>query len=151
MSERWGSTDAELAELCMETPDGVADATIAVAGRLAAGLRPDALVCASDTLALGAVIAVSTASVGSIPIIGFDDTPVAAALGLSSVEQRLHEVASGALELLLGPEGDTVITATLAPGTAHRLIKPAVVLRRPQNLPLFDPSQSVGTVADAQN
>lgn len=151
MRERRGLSDAELASLCTEVVDDVAEATSAVAAMLSSGEMPDGMVCASDSLALGALIAASTAGRRDIPIIGFDDTPVAAALGLSSVEQRLDQVAAGALALLLGPVGDCVVAAKdLVVGPAHRLIKPALVIRRPQDLPVFDPSRIVGTAADGQ-
>ncbi|MDJ0377470.1 LacI family DNA-binding transcriptional regulator [Cryobacterium sp. PH31-L1] len=146
MRERLGLGDAELASLCTEVVDDVAEATNAVANVLAGAVLPDGMVCASDTLALGALIAASTAGRRDIPIIGFDDTPVAAALGISSVEQRLDQVAAGALALLLGPVGDSVV-ASGALDVAHRLIEPALVLRRPQDLPMFNPSRIDGTAA----
>ncbi len=68
------------------------------------------IVCASDTLALGAIGALSRAE-ASAPVVGFDDTGVAAGLGFSSVDQALPDVASAVLELLHG-------------GPAHRLVTP---------------------------
>ncbi|TFD56242.1 LacI family transcriptional regulator [Cryobacterium sp. Hh7] len=170
MRERLGLGEAELRALCTESHDGVPQATAAVvaalvtgrsaalAGNVAktgasaavaeAGEGPDdfgldALVCASDTLALGALIATSSAGLRDLPIIGFDDTPVAAAVGLSSVMQPLDEVAAGALELLLGPTGNTVGVPNLAPNEAHRLIAPRLVKRRSNHLPLSEPSPSL--------
>lgn len=141
MRERYGSTDVELAGLRIESYDGVSQASTAVARLLDAGQAPDAIVCASDTLALGALIAASSAGIADLPIIGFDNTPVAEALGLSSVEQELDDVASGALELLLGKTGNSVVSRDLAPGEAHRLVAPAVVIRRPTHLPLNAPTR----------
>ena len=43
----------------------------------------------SDSLALGAMMAVREAGHPHFPVIGFDNTPVAQAVGLSSVDQRL--------------------------------------------------------------
>lgn len=145
MAARHGLTGAGLDALCIETSDGVPQATEAVRAALDGGLLPDALVCASDTLALGALIAVSSAGRGDIPIIGFDNTPVAEAVGLSSVDQVLDEVASAALDLLLGPTGNTLVRRDVTAGEAHRLIPPALVIRQPAHLPL---SESV-TVAPA--
>jgi DNA-binding LacI/PurR family transcriptional regulator len=71
----------------------------------------------------------------SFPIVGFDNTPVAAAVGLPSIEQDLDAVAAGALELLLGERGDDVVHRSLAPGEAHRLIEPHLVLRTPLHHP----------------
>jgi DNA-binding LacI/PurR family transcriptional regulator len=73
----------------------------------------DALVCASDTLALGALgmIADQVSRGGArLPVIGFDDSPVAAALGLTTVAQPLREAAATCVELLtsfLDRPGDT--------------------------------------------
>jgi DNA-binding LacI/PurR family transcriptional regulator len=91
------------------------------------------LVCASDSLALGALRATAgrTASVGDLPstgravaVIGFDDTPVAQAIGLTSVGQPLAEAASKCVELLarLLDHGGTG-------QPEHVLIRPHVVVR----------------------
>ena len=64
---------------------------------------PDAIVCASDTLALGAHRAAMSESGRSAPlvtVVGFDATPVAAALGLASVAQPIDQVAHQCIELL---------------------------------------------------
>lgn len=106
--------------LDLRCEDDVAAATRTVARALADGHRPDAVVCASDTLALGARFALGT----DVPVVGYDDTPVAAAVGLSSVEQPLESVASAAVELLMGT-GRTVLPA----GSGHRLLAPRVVWR----------------------
>jgi DNA-binding LacI/PurR family transcriptional regulator len=65
-----------------------------------------------------------------VPVIGYDNTPVAEAVGFSSVEQPLDEVAAGALELLLGPSGGEIARWTAA-STAprHRLVTPHLVTR----------------------
>lgn len=71
-----------------------------VAGLLAGPDAPDAVVCASDTLALGAHRA-ALATPGHAPVVvGFDATPVAAALGLASVAQPIDEVAHLCVDLL---------------------------------------------------
>ena len=61
---------------------------------------PDALVCASDSLALGAHRAVLAAG-ADVLVVGFDATPVASALGLASVAQPVREAAHTCLDLLL--------------------------------------------------
>ena len=85
-----------------------APAAEAAAGRLLdrpAGERPDAIVCASDTLALGAHRAVTSSpaeAAGDPPlVIGFDATPVTRALGLPSVAQPIREAAHACLDLLV--------------------------------------------------
>lgn len=77
------------------------EAAQACTARLLAGDDPpDALVCASDSLALGAHRAVLAAG-ADVLVVGFDATPVAAALGLASVAQPVNEAAHACLELLL--------------------------------------------------
>jgi len=104
----------------LTSEDDVAAATRAVASAIDDGAGFDALVCASDTLALGARFALGS----GVPVVGYDDTPVAEALGISSVEQPLVEVASAAVELLMGT-GRSVLPAS----TGHRLLAPRVVWR----------------------
>jgi DNA-binding LacI/PurR family transcriptional regulator len=79
--------------------DGV-DAGERAAGDLLDAAGPTALVCASDSLALGALRAVGARGPGRVAVIGFDDTPVAQAVGLTSVAQPLAEAASGCVALL---------------------------------------------------
>lgn len=64
----------------------------------------EAVVCASDSLAVGALEAMRRA--GRLdrdvaPIIGFDNTPVARALGLSSIDQPVEQAAERLCDLLL--------------------------------------------------
>ncbi len=85
---------------------------------------PTALVCASDSLALGAM-SVGQAPVGArrLAVTGFDNTPVARAVGLTSVGQPLDDVAAECLRLIL---------ATIAkPGSPpdRVLIEPTLALR----------------------
>ncbi|MCI9888936.1 LacI family DNA-binding transcriptional regulator [Micrococcales bacterium 31B] len=83
-----------------------ADALHALAARGAT-----AVVCVSDTLALGAFTAARTLSHGGTrppAIVGFDDSVVARSLGFSSIAQPLGDVARRCLTTLL---------ATLRPGT----------------------------------
>ncbi|MDM4762220.1 LacI family DNA-binding transcriptional regulator [Galbitalea sp. SE-J8] len=143
---RRGWRDALAAAAVVETPDlsiiaedAVEAARAAVDLTLRTGGGFDGIVCASDSLALGALLALGPPAPDArpTPVIGFDDTPVAAALGLSSVEQPLELVAAGALELLFGPSGATLVERP-APGTVgpdaasaplHRLVTPRLVIR----------------------
>ncbi len=79
-----------------------AAAQAAVADLLSGPHAPDALVCASDTLALGAHRAALAAAGGGdvVTVVGFDATPVAAALGLVSVAQPIDQVAHLCIDLL---------------------------------------------------
>ncbi|MEV4473603.1 substrate-binding domain-containing protein [Nonomuraea sp. NPDC049504] len=75
-----------------------------------------ALVCVSDSVALGA-LQVTRA------VVGFDDTPVAAAVGLTSLGQPLAEAAARCVELL---------TDRLSgrPTASHVLLSPTLVIRK---------------------
>jgi DNA-binding LacI/PurR family transcriptional regulator len=109
--------------LAMQSTDAVGAARAAVLDFAESGTPFDAVVCASDSLALGALMALG----GRVPVIGFDDTPVAAAIGFSSVAQPLVEVARGALDLLLAEP----VGAAAAPAPRHRLVSPRLVVRTP--------------------
>ncbi|MFJ4225680.1 LacI family DNA-binding transcriptional regulator [Microbacterium sp. NPDC089695] len=112
----------------MVAEESVAGAREAVGRVLADGTRVDAIVCASDSLAVGAQLALADARL-PVPVIGFDNTPTAEALGFSSVEQRPEDVAQAVLELLMGPTGDVVAPRRLESGAAHALITPELVIR----------------------
>ena len=122
MREAHAVDEATLATLEEVSEDGVTFGAEAMR-RLSARIEPEAVVCASDSLALGAL----TATGGRIPVIGYDDTPVAASLGFSSVRQPLDEVAAGVLELLTGAHGGRVRSAVDDP--RHRLVTPQLVVR----------------------
>lgn len=121
--------------LTASAEDDVQQARAAAIDFLRATPEIDGLVCVSDSLALGASMAAVAVGRADLPIVGFDNTPVAAAVGLPSVEQDLGAVAAGALELLLGEQGDDVVHRALEPGEAHRLITPHLVLRTPVHHP----------------
>lgn len=80
---------------------------------------PTAVVCASDSLALGAW----SAAEGLMAVTGFDDTPVARAVGLSSVAQPLAAAAESCL--------DQVLAVIADPTTPHRsvLLRPSLTTR----------------------
>jgi DNA-binding LacI/PurR family transcriptional regulator len=104
-----------------------------VAERALEDLDLDAVVCASDTLALGAHLAASHAGRPDLVVVGFDNTPVAEALGLSSVEQRPERVAEAVLDLLAADPGVPDDPADPADEQIewHRLIEPELVVRQP--------------------
>ncbi len=115
-----------------ETIDGVAQARAIMATAFADPRvleELDALVCVSDTLAVGAHLTATDAGRRGLPVIGFDNTPVAEALGISSVEQSPELVAAGALDLLMGPTGRTVTPRDAAEPPAHVLVQPRLVVR----------------------
>ncbi len=124
-------TDDELRALSLGVVDGVGTGAVA-AERLLATAGPTAFVCASDSLALGALStarSLPAATHGGQPaVVGFDDTPVARAVGLSSVAQPLTEAAGRAFGLLLDQVSDRPGAAT-DPADQAVLLNPSLVVR----------------------
>ena len=142
MSERFGHSPDQLDSLTTRIEESVPQARRAIES-IAAADTLDAIVCVSDSLALGAMMAVNEAGRKSFPVIGFDNTPVAQAVGLSSVEQQLDQVAAGTLELLMGATGRRVLPHGDGEHDArHRLITPKLVVRRSSHLA---PVEEAGT------
>ncbi|HSP51724.1 MAG TPA: LacI family DNA-binding transcriptional regulator [Cryobacterium sp.] len=135
MTERGDVSAEELAELEIVTPDGVSQGTAAMTALRQNAGRLDAVLCASDSLALGAMIA----NPERVPVTGYDNTPVAAAVGLSSVDQAVDEVAAGVLELLTGEFGGKVHGAPESEEPRHRLITPRLVVREFAAIPMDVP------------
>jgi LacI family transcriptional regulator, repressor for deo operon, udp, cdd, tsx, nupC, and nupG len=86
------------------TVEGGHEAMSALLGR-----RPSAVFCASDEMAIGAIQAITEA--GSkvpedISVVGFDDQPVAAAIGLTTIHQPVSEQAAQAAVMVLARVGD---------------------------------------------
>ncbi len=106
-------------------PDTV-DAGREAAAALLGSAAPTAFVCASDTLAVGALHALAERGVvpgREVAVVGFDDSQVAQVMGLTSVRQPLEQVALalvGALTDLLAPSGTGVGEVLLAPTLAIR-------------------------------
>jgi DNA-binding LacI/PurR family transcriptional regulator len=128
----------ELDALRVGVVDTVANGAQATADLLGT-VAPTALVCASDTLALGALAATRSGPNPTTPstcaVVGFDDTPVAQAIGLSSVAQPLHEAAGWAVRLLLeqltaSSDGEP----SAVPGQ-HVLLVPELVVRTSSTVP----------------
>ncbi len=94
-------------ELQVHSPDAVPDAIRATFQLLERPDPPTAIVTGSDTLAVGAVQAAQQwgLTVGrDLAIVGFDDTPTAAALNLSSVRQPIEQVGQRVVAALLRPQ-----------------------------------------------
>ncbi|MFC4149542.1 LacI family DNA-binding transcriptional regulator [Micromonospora mangrovi] len=121
----WRTTMAaagiDAADLRRSTEDGIAAGEREMRALLTTAEPPTAVVCASDSLALGALQAVRDTGTPAA-VIGFDDTPVAAAVGLTSVSQPLAAAAARCVELLTG-----VLDGQ--PTNPHVLLQPALVLR----------------------
>lgn len=105
-----------LAPLREASADTVSDARLAAARLQKRVPDLEAVVAASDSLALGALVQIRDA----LPVIGFDNTPVSAAMGFSSVDQQLDKVAEAVLALLTDTGGDVL---------RHRLVIPELITR----------------------
>jgi DNA-binding LacI/PurR family transcriptional regulator len=106
------------------TVDGIDSGAAAAHGLLTAADPPTALVCASDSLALGALRAAGDLG-RDCAVVGFDDTAVAQAVGLTSVSQPLGEAAACCMDLLAG-----VLDRDVVPSSATRLLEPSLILRQ---------------------
>lgn len=132
--ERLGLAGRELDLLSLAVDDGFPQG-YAAATSLLSSAAPDAIVCASDSLALGAMMAAADLGRSALPVIGYDNTPVAAAVGLSSIDQPLGLVAQCALELIFGETGSDVVSHVhSAADPIHRLLTPTLVVRRSSEL-----------------
>lgn len=100
---------------------------------LAQDAPPDAIFCASDSMALGVLDAARYTLSLQVPkdlsVVGFDDVPMAAWAGyeLTTVRQPVPAMVQAALSLLLGQERHE--------GPASRLVPSELVLRRSTRLP----------------
>lgn len=102
-------------------PDGVAPGTAEADRLLALTNPPTAFVCASDSLALGVLRSLDSTG-RSAAVVGFDDTAIAAAVGITSVAQPVREAAQECLRQVL-----TAIAGDTRPSTA--LLAPRLVIR----------------------
>ena len=111
-----------------ELARGVEDAVengLAAGEELLTAAGATAIVCASDSLALGALGARRNTARPDAAIVGFDDTPVAAAIGMTSVAQPVVEAARHALELVL----DQIEGTSDSAHDPHVLLRPELVVR----------------------
>ncbi|HET8794929.1 MAG TPA: LacI family DNA-binding transcriptional regulator [Arthrobacter sp.] len=122
-----GAAGSDFAALNVSVEDNVRNGARGAETLVAQGAT--AIVCASDSLALGAAAAWRQLlpDAGEPAVVGFDDTPVAAAVGLSSVSQPIEAAAQHTVSLLThqltGPSGQTE-------PEQHLLLKSELVQRR---------------------
>ncbi|KAA9105580.1 LacI family DNA-binding transcriptional regulator [Microbacterium rhizomatis] len=121
--------DAGATGIRLSAEENVSAARTVVARALDGDDEVSAIVAASDVLAIGAQLAASSLGRADVRVYGFDNTPAAEALGISSVEQLPERVAAGALELLMGPTGSVVAPQEPAAGSAHVLVEPRLIVR----------------------
>ncbi|MDX3691385.1 substrate-binding domain-containing protein [Streptomyces europaeiscabiei] len=110
-------------------PDGLDTGREAAAAMLDLPTAPTAIVCASDSLALGAWTEITARGLRpgvDVAVVGFDDSPTAAVVGLSSVAQPYEEAAAACLrmlqELLTAPKKSLSLPAPV-------LLPPRLVVR----------------------
>lgn len=135
VTERLGVADP--GEWLVRSGDGIVEGSLAATELL--GRRCDALVCASDSFATGAfdVFRGRPDGDGALPIVGFDDTPVARAIGLSSVTQPVEDTATLLVHRLVArATGRDADMRRLPPaarvGADGHLLAPSLQVRRLQ-------------------
>lgn len=112
-------------------PDSIAAGDRAAAELLAGPVPPTAIVAATDVFAVGAWRAVERRGLRpgrDVAITGFDDTPTADVLGLTSVRQPVEEVARAMMAVLLPQLPGAPADVAPAPA-AGRLLAPELVVR----------------------
>lgn len=121
-AEALGLAGEAEAELAFEVEDTVDDGAAGMAELLSRGAT--AVVCASDTLSLGAFTVLRRRGGSRQRIIGFDNTPVARELGLSSMAQPVDEVAATVLDMVIAQITDPEVELSGV------LISPVLVARQ---------------------
>jgi LacI family transcriptional regulator len=113
-------------EWLVRVANDVPHATKAAEEVLAAPLRPTAIICATDIIAIGvrAYLEQAGLKIGKdIALAGYDDTPVAVALGLTSVHQDIATIAKTLTHILLAE-----IQGTPLPNR-QVLVEPSLIVR----------------------
>lgn len=116
-----GMSGLAVDDLRAAAPDGVHEGAQAAERLLAAGAT--AIVCTSDSLAMGAASRLRAAGGDPAAVVGFDDTPVAAALGMSSISQPVEQAAGTLVDLALGELHGP-------PATERRVLLPSTLVLR---------------------
>ncbi|OZG68674.1 LacI family DNA-binding transcriptional regulator [Bifidobacterium eulemuris] len=120
----------ELAGLCAEAEDDITAGQSACAALLERNPDIDAVVCVSDTLATGAVMAMPAGA--NITVTGFDNTVSAQSLKLPTVDQPLaqsaHEIVRIIQERLDSRTSQTGRDESRAAGEHHILLAPSIVI-----------------------
>jgi DNA-binding LacI/PurR family transcriptional regulator len=105
-------TDENLRDLDLCVPEGIEHGFRAM--RVLRDRGATAVSCGTDSLALGALSVLYESPEGGFApaesVVGFDDSPVSAALGFSSVVQPVEQVAALLVEQLIGELEDSVET-----------------------------------------
>ncbi|HEY8285059.1 MAG TPA: substrate-binding domain-containing protein [Chloroflexota bacterium] len=91
-------------DLLARTPNDVPHAATAAEYLLSRVPRPTAIICASDIGAIGVRLCLERSGIligKDIAVAGYDDTPVAQALDLTSVHQKIDVIARSVTDLLI--------------------------------------------------
>ncbi len=94
---------------------------------LAGKPRPTAIICANDVMAFGAKKYIESLGleVGTdVALVGYDDTPVAELIGLSSIQQPIPLIADKVIELLLADINHQ------RPADHHIVLEPTLMVRQ---------------------
>ncbi|MFF5176237.1 LacI family DNA-binding transcriptional regulator [Micromonospora sp. NPDC000089] len=131
---------AEPVRVAMQQPDGVLAAEQLLRGRVA----PDAIVCANDEIALGALVGAFGRDLRvprDLVITGFDDAPMAALVAppLTTVRQPVRELAAEAARLIL-----QAVDAPGAPAPDSIVLPTELVVRRSCGCPAGTPTGGTG-------
>lgn len=137
--------------LDVEVDDGVDQGEAATDLLLGAPDAVTAVVCASDSLAVGALAAVRGRGLlpgTDVGVVGFDDTVLATTLGLTSVAQPIDDVATACVRRLV-TRLDPVLSRSpaLTAGAPTALLTPRLVVRGSSRRQAAEPSLT----ARAQN
>ncbi|MEV0156320.1 LacI family DNA-binding transcriptional regulator [Micromonospora sp. NPDC050686] len=113
----------ELVGLERRVTNGIAHGERAAADLLGTPRPPTAIVCGSDSLAAGALRACAAAAPATV-VTGYGNTPLAAALGFTSVDRRIAHAATHCVDILTGLiEGEDRMPVRQV------MLKPRIVLR----------------------
>lgn len=128
--QAWRAAGAPNGDLLRQTSEGLEEGRRACASVLAAGDPPTAFCCVSDILALGVWTELTARGLEPgrhTAVVGFDDSPPAQAIGMSTVAQPIPDVAHAILDILR----DLVVRPSEEPTTPRQvLLAPRLVVRR---------------------
>lgn len=120
--------------LALRAEDGIESGRVLACELLDAPRPPSAIVCVSDTMAIGALRAIEDRGLApgrDVSVVGFDDSPLVSLIrpGLSSVRQPIEAVAQEIVATLLAEIAGTLRRPT------RRLLAPRLVVRESSGAP----------------
>ena len=93
--------------------------------------KVEAVVCVSDTVALGVLLESARLRKKPLVVSGFDNSPVSKEFDFSSLDQNLQMVAKNSIEILMGETGNQIRHVDFATEStkAHVLLRPVLIHR----------------------